>query len=479
MKKIPDQLVLGKAIAYARICMERHLLTEDVIGHYRQVVSAHGVTGDYVFFDLEQSTGDTAKGLQGLRGVLGSEPGCELYLYCFDDFAGDGRDKWEELLALCKTCNARIKLLEQAESFSVEGKGDVMIDKIRSVIAAKKAYISAKNSESGHQRRRLKKRPVAVPFPYLLEDDKPVLNTSIYRDTGKTYTEIARDIIELFFETESVSAVVADMCDLYGRERQGTRNHDFPRDPKALKGWLQNPFLRGTLVFYPRNPAKRMEYPGNHESIITESEYVRIRRILEHRKIVKKTDTLANPLAGLMHCAGCGSEMRVSQSKGGPNQPYRHYLVCKGAYPKVGHPRVCDRRSSYGLEIDTVISKTIGILSRMGDKVLDVVMGDEVDAPVPTAEMLAIKEKIEKLETIGIPEVQEVITHLRTEWERLHAEQFAFRKDRQDLMETTRLLVSGPNFWEFASPEELRSVFPAFIKDIVCDEGEVEIKLLP
>ena len=168
--------------------------------------------------------------------------------------------------------------------------------------------------------------------------------------------------------------------------------------------------------------------------------------------------------------------MRVSQSKGSPEQEYRHYVVCKGAYPKVGQPRVCDRRSSYGLEVGTIVDQVIGRLSRLSERMELLGTIDDDAPPQPTPEMVEISDNIEKLTALNMPETKEVVDRLKTAWSVLQAEQYVERKDYRDLVESTRKLIGRPGFWDSPSPEELRIVFPALVEDVVCDEGAIEVK---
>lgn len=465
-------------VGYARISCERHLAEPNVVLSAQRCLQQYGVSEELFFWDIEFDRTDKRRGYDDVLALIDQGSIQKIVVYCFD-ILRETSLQWQDFVDILSRKNIEIVLLDEGRFIHVNGVGNILAETLHHSVEAKQRYIHSQNAQKGHERRRNKKKPLVVPFGYIMsEKDEIAINLSLYKNTGKTYYEIARELVECFLETESVSQTIADFCDEYGTERVGTRNLDFPRDPKALKTWLTNPFLQGTLVFFARDEKRRTEYPNNHQAIITRKEAIKIHQIMERRKIIKKTDTLVNPLAGLMYCAGCGCQMKVSQSKGGQNSEYHYYVTCKGAYPRVGHKRVCDRRSSYGLEISNVINFVIGAIIRSEDRLHLLKPISETDEFQKTPEILKLEDNIRKMESLGLPEVQRVIDKAKTKLEDLIAVALKEIREDRSAIENIQSKISRPRFWQSATPEELRDIFPLLVKKVTCDQGQVTVELL-
>ncbi len=469
---------LNSVVGYARISTERHLADADVLLSTQQCLKQYGVSSDLFFWDMESGFSDKRRGYDDILALIAQGNIQKVVVYCFDYFRGNTL-QWQDFFAILSHQNIEVVLVGEGRFLHIDGVGNVLADTIHQSVLAKQRHINRQNSERGHEKRRQQQKPFVVPFGYVLNENAEVaINLALYKDSQKSYYAIARELIDCFLDTESVSQTLAALCDLYGYKRVGNRNLDFPRDPKALKNWLLSPFLRGTLVFFPKDPTRRIEHPLHHPAIITEKEALQIHLIMERRKIIKKTDTLANPLIDLIFCAGCGSPMKVSQSKGSSNSEYHYYLTCKGAYPKVGHPKVCDRRSSYGLEISDVISFVIGALSRASERIEQCLPPDSLDKVLDTPEILALKSKIEKIEALNFPEMILVINQLKTELEGLIAQKLREHNENNLAFLDLQSILHRPNIWRSILPEELRTICPLLVKRVICDEGQVAIELL-
>jgi hypothetical protein len=267
------------------------------------------------------------------------------------------------------------------------------------------------------------------------------------------------------------------MCDRYGVERIGHRYLDFPRDHAAFKYWLTNPVLRGSLVYHPKSPDKRQEIPNQHTALITKSEWLDIQRIIERRKGTKSNvgRNVINPLAGMVFCSGCGSPLMCKSSRSTAGGDRYYYLVCSGAYPIAGKPRICDRRSSFGLQIQDAIDAVILALTEKAE-VIAKRQYETVEVPT-SPEVLELEDQIAKLESLGDPDLDEAILTKKTKLAKLREQSERIQIDQTANYEQLLEFAKTIDFWFEAEPEEYKAIFADLVDKVVSDRGELEVFL--
>jgi hypothetical protein len=356
----------------------------------------------------------------------------------------------------------------------METPSGIFLSRIKAAAAEHLRNQNRWSSLQGHKHRRSQKLALVPCFGYKLMDGQYVVNDDLL--------PLVQELVETFIQTESVAKTIRILCDKYGTPKRGaTRWDDFPRDHKALRYWLENPTIRGTLVYhpkkYPNKPQQEpIEYPGNHQPLITQDQYQSIFQIFKRTKKGRKADPELNPLAGLTFCAGCGSPVRTRRSGATPDK-YHYYLVCMGAHPKAGKPQICDRRSSYGLEAQDVEDVVIKVMQRSAER-LAVESRPLKKRLIDSPEIVDLKTKIAQLKALNDPDFDKVIAIKQSRLNTLLAEKTANFTPPDQVIDRMKLAISSKNFWKSANPEKRKATYQVLVESVILDKGNVTVKLL-
>ncbi|BAZ11417.1 resolvase domain-containing protein [Calothrix sp. NIES-4071] len=159
--------------------------------------------------------------------------------------------------------------------------------------------------------REQKKAPGRTPFGYRRVDEKYAPNTTLH-ESGKTYWEIAREIVDYFTDGKgSLRGTVTYFKEKYGVDWSNT----------GLKIWLLSPALQGhTAYFLVNSPNEPTQIHYNtHPALVSQSEVKIIQdKIQENRHAYSygaKNKEL-QPLMGQVICGACGSKFYVRKARG-------------------------------------------------------------------------------------------------------------------------------------------------------------------
>jgi hypothetical protein len=278
----------------------------------------------------------------------------------------------------------------------------------------------------------------------------------------------------------------------YGVEKT-QRWCDYPRDVKSFRIWLTGQTIRGNLEYFTHRKLNQdKNYPtqivyNTHETLLTDSEIKHIDTILAQSRTYR-TRKIKHLWVGKLFCS-CGSPMIVSVSKTTSKlkgKTMYNYLVCKSAYPNTpqiklkianGELPKCNARTSYGLTVEKLDQMCIeGLTQRADELAVKVLPQSETTIPPEVIELRGQIKLYSRL-VLDDADLQPILDKKRQRLNLLEATTAATSGNmvheqlRQKLVEYGR----DKQFWELATPSEKRLLYAEFIRQIVCNRGEVLI----
>lgn len=478
--RLPSHLDRDRVVGYYRVSTSKQEKHGHALDRYREQLLEFGILAQNIFFDVESGGSEAREGFnevlrrcqEGAIAVVFPE----LSRFMRSVLIGENV---RHTLAKLGTQLIEADTGKTIDLFSADG---IREWQLKNAQAEYIRNMSAQHSLRGHARRRQQEKPLVACFGYLIEGDRYVINHNPYWDSGKTVYEVAREAIATFKELRSYSKTIRSLCDRCGMERKGTKRwEDFPRDHSAFRDWIQSPVLRGHLVYFRgdravrlsafQEPVKEIVIFNKHSAIIQPEEDALLIRIFQNITSGKKPDEPRNPLAGKLFCAGCGSSMIRKQCNG------YDYLVCRGAYPVAGKPRICDRRSSYGLNTQKAIDATIAALCSKADAIAQWGYSD-LDPITDSPEIIALREAITKLQVLNDPDLAGAISAKLTKLSQLERERQTDGVIGRDRVEQLRQFAQNTDFWLIASTLELKILFSELVARVDCDRGAIVVQLL-
>lgn len=469
----------SRTVGYYRVSTEKQADTSDVLARYREDLLLFGVREENLYFDVESGGSATR---EGFNRVLEA---CREWA---DTIAIPDLSRFQRSVSIWESVrpeliHLNVKIVDiyagrELDFRTAEGIRNTQIE------TAQNEYYrnyAAQGALRGQERRRRQRKPSVAPFGYLIVKDVMVINNNPYKDTGKTYREIALEYIDLFLREKKLIRTVQLFCKKYGYDRLGSGNEDFPHDRSSFRRWITNPALRGHQAYYLRTTYRRKSafagdpiepriHPDNHEPLITPDVAREIDRILSLTRRGAAPTEPVNPLVGLVFCAGCGGEMR---NKSTGKVPYR-YLLCSNAYPSPGKPKTCSRTSSYGVRLEHAVTATIDALVSRAAEIAEwgvEGIGEREEPP----EIVALRESIERLEKIKDPDLAEVIRDKRGRLKTFIESRSSEDADRSGIVDRLSGVCGQREFWESLSVREMKELLPEFVRSVTIDRGIIVV----
>lgn len=471
-----------RTVGYYRVSTEKQADTSTVLARYREDLLNAGILEPNLYFDI-QSGGDAQR--EGFNSVLRA---CRDWAdtIALPDFSRFQRSMsiWESVRPELVRLNVRIIDIYsnlEIDFRTAEGIRNTQIE------TAQNEYFrnfAAQSCLRGQERRRRQRKPSVAPFGYLIVKDKLIINRNLYKDTGKTYEQIAKEYIELFIETKILCKTVSLFCEKYGHERIGHGAEDFPHDRSAFKRWLDNPALRGHQAYHHIGNIRRKSafknehlepriYYNNHEPLIDNETANELDKILSLFQRGPVSTAPVNPLSGLMFCGCCGGKIR-SKGETYKNKDYR-YLFCSNAYPTPGKKQTCQRTGVKRLKVSQVVDATIDAIILKAKEIAEWGL-TSLSVPEST-EIKTLRESIIRLEKLNDPDLIEVIQEKRN---RLKSFMDASTKEdyhRSEIELRLQGVCSQRDFWLSLSVAEQKGLFPEFVEKIVIENQNIKVIL--
>ncbi len=324
---------LTDAIAYCRVSTEKQFSSGHALERYIASFLAFGFSQEQIYWDIDSGGNNEREGY--LKALEKVKQGIKrVYVPELTRFSRSVKG-FEEAIELFSLNGAKLLTLD-GHDFDLVTPTGLTNTRIMMAFAEQDRLIRKHHAIAGLKKRRDDGKPLRPLFGYLMGKYKLTPNQNQYKDTGKTYWQVARELFELFLECQNFSQTALTMCDRYGMEKLGGAGADFPRTTMAIKYWLSCQALRGNTEYYPLqrygNSSRNKIIYDTHEALISSSESSQIDLIFKSiSKIKTNLSRLTNPFVDLAFCV-CGGKMVNSCSK--TKTSTYHYLVCKNAHPR-------------------------------------------------------------------------------------------------------------------------------------------------
>lgn len=497
---------LSDAIAYFRVSTDRQAELGHGFDYYHHLLKQHGFTEEQIYSDIDSGGNNSRKGyLMVLAQIRKGKK--RVFVPDFERFTRS-IEGWEDAIKDFRKAGAKLITLDTGEQ-RIDTPEALYFTRMRVVQAQYQREQNQYKSLKGMEFKRVRGEAFRARFPYkLIKDrangDRLEPNLDLYKNTGKTVWEIGIELIETFLNKAhgNLSETVRIMTAKYGvRQSRKMDFADFPHDHSSLRDCLLSEEIRGNLRYFAqtrlkprarsldRTPAPETLY-GTHPALITAEQDRMIKDFLKvTSRIRKRPDTLVNPLQGLTFCAGCGSEMVVKSSRGRATN-YR-YIVCRSAYPNDAHKRVkqevgllvrCDRRSSYGLRLETLEREVIMALCGRASAIAQIYLPDavmEAPAGTETEETRKLRAQIQQYEQLAVidPDVIPLLEKRRSELQRLLQVESQEILSKEELRRKLAEYGNSPSLWWDCSIEQRLILYREFVDRAVCDKGKVTVML--
>jgi|GEM_PF-2198753 DNA invertase Pin-like site-specific DNA recombinase len=463
---------LSRALGYCRVSTQRQYTEGHGLERYIQRLKEYGLTDEQIHWDIESGASEKRKGYNRVLELVRSREVDKIIVPCFDRFTRSALG-WEVARQELQEFGVELVFLDGG-SLDLETPEGLFTSRILAAMSAQVRDKNKYNATQGHRYFQEKRKIYQAIFGFIKDGDNVILNTKQYRNTNKTYAEVASECVEMFIESGELSKTIRRLTDKYGLERVGKYKYeDFPRDVSSFRRWLENPQLCGMVCYYPFDPEKKVILQSNHERIISIAQHQQITQILAIHPCGRRK-YVTNPLVGLCKCAKCSSTMEKRSTKIN-GKTYEH-LKCPGAYPKPRQMKKCDVRTYFRLE--GAINAAIQALKEKSESIADN-MPIETKEVVP-AEILELQQQILNLKQLNDPDFDSTIKIKEQKLESLIQTSELNVVADQSRREILRGIATSFGFWEVVTREELTTIFHELIEEVICtvvgsDSSEVAI----
>ncbi|HEY9751256.1 MAG TPA: fdxN element excision recombinase XisF [Allocoleopsis sp.] len=374
-----------------------------------------------------------------------------------------------EFIEICTTLGVNLRILDQQIDLKTP-HGRLMLNMLGSLAEWEVDLLQDRVRHGWQHLRRERRAPGIVPFGYKREGDRYFPNLEPYQDTGKSYWEIGREIVETFLMIGTIRGTAREMGLRYGDRRSPNKysSEEFPREV-GLRYWLCNPVLRGHLGYFYRDRVKEtILVPDCHEALISGAEFAEIQRLLEFaRKSERKTNDI-KPLAGLVYCGLCGGKMKAYKKTKNGRTAIRWYCAAT-------HAPVPSCVKSPGIRNEILESATVRALVERAAVLSNTIEGARV-AIEDTAEILELLESLRSLEALPLnPIFEEAKTKLKSQIAEARIKLRQEMESQQDLEKELLGAYADIEFWEkWLTSSEKRRAFKRFVQCVVVKAGQVE-----
>ncbi|MGD1911561.1 MAG: fdxN element excision recombinase XisF [Rivularia sp. (in: cyanobacteria)] len=451
---------LSRALGYCRVSTQRQHSEGHGLERYIEKLKEYGLTDEQIHWDIESGASDKRKGYNRVLELVRSRKVDKIIVPCFDRFTRSALG-WEVAREELQKFGVELIFLDGG-SLDLETPEGLFTSRILAAMSAQVRDKNRYNAIQGHRYFQEKRKIYQAIFGFIKNGDTVVPNLKQYRNTNKTYVEVARECIEMFIESGELSKTIRKLVDKYGFKRVGKYKHeDFPRDVSAFRRWLVNPQLCGMVRYYPDDLDKQVILQSEHEGIITIEQHQHINQILATHPCGRRR-SVSNPLVGLCKCAKCGSTME-KRSNNYNGKVYEH-LKCPGAYPKPRQPKKCDVRKYFRLR--DAIATTIQALRDKAVSIADNMPVENTEEVPP--EILELQQQILKLKQLNDPDFDSAIKIKEQRLENLVRTSELNLVADESRNRILSAIASNNKFWESATRDELRAIFHELVDEVVC-----------
>lgn len=392
-----------------------------------------------------------------------------------------------------------VKFESISERFDPEtSHGMLWLNQLASLAEFESKRISERVSH-GWEYLRLNQKAINPPFGYRVEEDRYVLDTRPFVCTlcdRKTLSksEIAKQIIEFYFEQKSLRLTVRRINETFGIFQPAfyKRGGHFKRQalsfhPSALQEWLLNPVLRGHTCYLKKKGSwfsrkkKRLPssdwiiYPDTHltERLLTEEQLLEMKQIMADNKQRSGfcKPVVEYPLSGLVCCAECQATHYSIKSGRGKTPGYNYYYQCSR-----WRQRGCSQKNM--IRMSVVENALIEVLTGKADEIAKLAMSDRPKTDPP--ELKRLKTELATLMAIASnnPSIESAIEYTRLQIQQFEHNEQSQVESRSSNYEMLISVFSDPIYFKSLTPEGQRRAFHALVEKVLVRDGQiVEIRL--
>lgn len=286
---------MDNCLGYCRVSTQRQFCEGHSLERYISDLKKYGLPDERIFWDIESGASDKRKGYNKVLELIRTGKYKKLIVPCFDRFTRNPLH-WEVAREEFQQYSVKVEFLDGG-GLDLETPEGLFTSRILAAVAAQVRDRNRYNSLQGHKFFRSQNKIYTAPFGYEKQGEHLVLNYEKYKDTDKSYYEVAREVIETFLYVEkTLSGTVRRLVAKYGDRKVKTKHADFPHDYTALDYWLRNEVLRGHIIYFPKQPDKRTLVLNQHPGLVSPEESKDIHILLEQNtKLKTRPDEVSNP----------------------------------------------------------------------------------------------------------------------------------------------------------------------------------------
>ncbi|MEC4815245.1 MAG: fdxN element excision recombinase XisF [Scytonema sp. PMC 1069.18] len=301
------------------------------------------------------------------------------------------------------------------------------------------------------------------PFGYTKDENHRLIpNKNIHKNSGKTYFELARIVIDLTLELPSLKEV----CNYIYSE------YEVVFTVSGLRDWLRNLALQGHTAYFIKKKKGINREPiinfNTHEAIITTATLDAIERKLSANRKYRSSakSTRGNyPLAGLIKCTHCGRGMYRNFSR---HKTRTEYMRCVN-YSKPGTYH-CE--NSKCTRLREIVIKTIAALCENAPNLIEHLETQSAKTHINnTKEIEKLSNELSVLRGLhsSNPDIIQAIAKIEATIDTLSIPRRIIDRDGFENAKRKIAIASQATFWESLDESELRSALAEFVEKVEVD----------
>lgn len=308
-----------------------------------------------------------------------------------------------------------------------------------------------------------------TPFGYIRSPE------GFYAPDPENWDKAVR-LVEILIEYKGTSAKAV----IHAREELG-----LVRTRAGLYDWMRSATIRGYTRYKGRlSPQK------THPSLFDDPQLVTINAEREIDRLVaiagkmkgRERNTRLYPLSGLVYCGRCGKNCHIKTMKSSkyPDMQYT-YIMCGER-----QSRAADCGGLYGAYMGR--RRTINtpyhladaaVIKALQEKITEIVEQSSTIDPIKpveeSEESKKLRQQIAQLESLGDPDLEDVIKKKRQQWRDLMSGSMLDPEIEQK--KAAILQYAAPGFFELMTDQEKQLVYYDFVDRVECDRDQIVVKL--
>ncbi len=422
-----------------------------------------------IYYDVASRSNNHRSGLNQVLALIGNKQVDEA-LFIRIDRMTDSPSVLEKAIKLCLESRVVVRGLDDNIDFTTVGgrlHARILCDLARAEVERLSERV-----KYGWEHVRQQRKAVSPPFGYRVLDGRHQLDQKPFLcllDSREELSkaEMARELIDLFFELRSLQGAIKRFNQKYGLQRRANTPHSTKRSNfywcrAGLARWLRNPVLCGHLVYFPNSEAPLITWDAHPDQrLISDEEHLEIKKILESNYKLRGWGVYSPlyPLSGLIICAECGHRC-YCQKSGSKNRPI--YYQCSNY-----RLRACGVKKT--IRASVVEQAVVEALVARSDEIAR--LAEVVEENPEPLEVQSLRNQLAGLKALGKnPAIDTAIAQIEEQIARL------LRQHTQKVNVDSTLIdkvLSNRSYWLTLPDKEKRQLYHDLVEKIVVKEGVV------